>query len=191
MPQMLLFFVSNQFQLFLFRTDINLLLIIIYYENFTIGMDKTILIVEDDEVLIGIYKEILELYDYEVQTALNGVEGVEKFKQIKPSLVILDVNMPGVDGYDTFKQIKEIDKNSNVVIVTSSAEFESKSQEAIKQGLIKVILKPILVDELLKLAKKYTELKLEKRFGDMEEVMLELTVKTNKFLKNFIRKNQK
>ena len=154
-------------------------------------MDKTILIVEDDEVLIGIYKEILELHDYEVQTALNGVEGVEKFKQIKPSLVILDVNMPGVDGYDTFKQIKEIDKNANVVIVTGSAESESKSQEAIKQGLIKVILKPILVDELLKLAKKYTELKLEKRLGDMEEVMSELILKTNKFLKNFTRKNQK
>ena len=152
-------------------------------------MDKTILIVEDDEVLIGIYEEILELHDYEVQTALNGVEGVEKFKQTKSSLVILDVNMPGVDGYDTFKQIKEIDKNANVVIVTGSAEYESKSQEAIKQGLIKVILKPILVEELLKLARKYTELKLEKRFGDMEEVMLELTLKTNKFLKEFIRKN--
>jgi len=99
--------------------------------------------------------------------------------------------MPGVDGYDTFKQIKEIDKNANVVIVTGSAESESKSQEAIKQGLIKVILKPILVDELLKLAKKYTELKLGKKFGDMEEVMLELILKTNKLLKNFTRKNQK
>ena len=128
-------------------------------------MDKTILIVEDDEVLIGIYKEILELHDYEVQTALNGVEGVEKFKQIKPSLVILDVNMPGVDGYDTFKQIKEIDKNANVVIVTGSAESESKSQEAIKQGLIKVILKPILVDELLKLAKKVYWAQTRKKIG--------------------------
>ncbi len=44
-------------------------------------MKKTILIVEDDEDLRGIYKEILELYDYDVQIAFNGLEGVEKFKQ--------------------------------------------------------------------------------------------------------------
>ena len=44
-------------------------------------MGKTILVVEDDEDLHGIYKEILELYDYDVQIALNGLEGVEIFKQ--------------------------------------------------------------------------------------------------------------
>ena len=59
-------------------------------------MDKTILIVEDDEVLIGIYKEILELHDYEVQTALNGVEGVEKFKQIKPKTMGQALRIDGI-----------------------------------------------------------------------------------------------
>jgi len=126
-------------------------------------MNKTILVVEDDKVLIGIYKEILELYNYDVETALNGEEGVEKFKQIKPSLVIMDGDMPVLDGYDAFKQIIEIDKNANVVIVTGFSEFEPKNKEAIKQGLINVIAKPILVDELLNLAKKYTSIKLEKK----------------------------
>jgi len=53
-------------------------------------MGKTVLVVEDDTDLIGMYKEILELHEYDVQTAVNGEEGVEKFKQIKPSLVIMD-----------------------------------------------------------------------------------------------------
>jgi len=53
-------------------------------------MNRTILVVEDDVDLIGIYKEILELHDFDVHTALNGKEGVEKFKQTKPSFVILD-----------------------------------------------------------------------------------------------------
>ena len=127
-----------------------------------LGMDKTVLVVEDDVDLIGIYKEILELHKYNVETALNGQEGVEKFKQIKPSLVIMDGDMPILDGYEAFKQIKEIDKSANVVIVTGFSEFEPKSQEAIKQGLIKVISKPLGVDELLQLAKKYTEISLEK-----------------------------
>ena len=126
------------------------------------GMSRIILVVEDDADLVGIYREILELHEYNVQVAFNGQEGVEKFKQTNPSLVIMDGDMPILDGYEAFKQIKEIDKNANVVIVTGFSEFEPKSQEAIKQGLIKVISKPLGVDELLELAKKYTEISLEK-----------------------------
>ncbi len=125
-------------------------------------MGKTVLVVEDDVDLIGIYKEILELHEFDVQTALNGEEGVEKFKQTKPSLVIMDGEMPVLNGYEAFKKIKEIDKDANVVIVTGFSEFEPKNQEVIEQGLIKVISKPLGVDELLALAKKYTEIKVEK-----------------------------
>ncbi|MFQ5476437.1 MAG: response regulator [Nitrosopumilus sp.] len=124
-------------------------------------MEKTVLVVEDDTDLVGIYKEILELHDYDVQTALNGEKGVEKFKQVKPALVIMDGDMPVLDGYEAFKKIKEIDKDANVVIVTGFSEFEPKSQAAIKQGLIKVISKPLGVDELLILAEKYTAIRLE------------------------------
>ena len=124
-------------------------------------MGRTILVVEDDVDLIGIYKEILELHEFDVDTAVNGEEGVKKFIEIKPSLVIMDGDMPILDGYQAFKQIKEIDANANVVIITGFSEFEPKSQEAIKEGLIKVISKPLGVDELLELAKKYTEIKIE------------------------------
>jgi len=125
-------------------------------------MDRTILLVENDIDLIQVYKEILELHEFDVQTALNGKEGVEKFKQTKPSLVLMDGDMPVLNGFEAFKQIKEIDKTANVVMVTRFIEFEQKSQEAIKLGLIKVISKPLGVEELLNLAKKYTEIKLEK-----------------------------
>jgi len=135
---------------------------IVTYDDVIWVMGKTVLVVEDDVDLIGIYKEILELHEFDVQTALNGEEGVEKFKQTKPSLVIMDGDMPVLDGYEAFKKIKEIDVDANVVIVTGFSELEPKSQAAIKQGLIKVISKPLGVDELLTLAKKYTEIKVEK-----------------------------
>lgn len=122
-------------------------------------MGRTILVVEDDVDLIGIYKEILELHEFDVDTAFDGEEGVKKYIEKRPSLVIMDGDMPILDGYQAFKQIKEIDANANVVIVTGFSEFEPKSQEAIRQGLIKVISKPLGVDELLELAKKYTEIK--------------------------------
>ena len=136
--------------------------LIIKYDCSILGMGRTVLVVEDDVDLLGIYKEILELHEFDVDTAVNGEEGVKKFIETKPSLVIMDGDMPILDGYQAFKQIKEIDTNANVVIVTGFSEFEPKSQEAIKEGLIKVISKPLGVDELLELAKKYSEIKVEK-----------------------------
>lgn len=121
-------------------------------------MGKTVLLVEDDKDLIGIYKEILELHGFDVQTALNGEEGVKKFIEFKPSLVIMDGDMPVLNGYQAFKQIKKNDKDANVVIVTGFSDIELKCHDAIKEGLIKVISKPLGVDELLLLAKKYCEL---------------------------------
>jgi DNA-binding NtrC family response regulator len=70
----------------------------------------------------------------------------------------MDGDMPVLNGYEAFKKIKEIDKNANVIIVTGDSEFESKNQEAIKLGLMKVIPKPLGVDELVELAKKYIEI---------------------------------
>jgi len=119
-------------------------------------MKKTILIVEDDHDLSEIYKEILELDGFDIQIAINGLEGVEKFKEKKPSLVIMDADMPVLDGYKAFKQIREIDNNAQVIIVTGFADNEPRSFEAIKQGLLKIISKPIGVNELRDLVKKYT-----------------------------------
>ena len=64
--------------------------------------------------------------------------------------------MPVLDGYKAFKQIKETDNNANVIIVTGFSDNEPRSKEAIKLGLRKIILKPVGVNELIKLAKKYT-----------------------------------
>ncbi len=121
---------------------------------------NNILVVEDDEDLNQLYKEILELKNFEVHTAKNGQEGVEKFKEINPSLVIMDGDMPVLDGYQAFNQIKEADPKANVVIITGFSEFEPKSQEAIKQGLIKVISKPLRVNQLVELAEKFSEVKI-------------------------------
>ena len=123
-------------------------------------MSSIILLVEDDVDLISIYREILELHGYELESANNGQEAVEKFKKIKPSLVIMDGDMPVLDGYEAFKQIKNIDKDAKVVIVTGYSQLEPKNQEAVKEGLIKVISKPLGVDELISLAKQYTETKI-------------------------------
>ena len=121
---------------------------------------NSILVVEDDEDLNQLYKEILELKNFEVHTAKNGQEGVEKFKEINPSLVIMDGDMPILDGYEAFYQIKKFDKNANVVIVTGMPDYQRQNQDAIKNGLIKVISKPLRVHQLVELAEKLSEVKI-------------------------------
>jgi len=114
-----------------------------------------ILIVEDDEELLNLYVETLEINRFSVQTAIDGEEAIAKYKQIHPDLVVMDGILPKMDGYDAFSQIIEFDKNAKVVIVTGYSEFYEKNKLALKQGLISVISKPIGVEELLNLAKKY------------------------------------
>lgn len=127
-------------------------------------MTKTILVVEDDIELLDLYAEILQVNMYNVQTAINGEEAVSKYKQIHPDLVVMDGDMPKLDGYEAFSQIIEMDKNAKVVIVTGYSEFELKNKRALEQGLVSVISKPIGIDMLLDLAKKYSDVKnLEKQ----------------------------
>ena len=114
-----------------------------------------ILIVEDDEELLNLYVEILEINRFNVQTAINGEEAISKYKQIHPDLVVMDGILPKMDGYDAFSQIIEFDKNAKVVIITGYSEFNAKNKLALEQGLISIIPKPIGIDELLNLAKKY------------------------------------
>jgi len=75
-------------------------------------MDRTVLVVEDDIDLIGIYKEILELHEFDVQTALDGEEEIEKFKQTKSSLVIMDGDMPCLMGTRHSNKSKRLIKTS-------------------------------------------------------------------------------
>ena len=120
-------------------------------------MTKTILVVEDDIELLNLYEEILQVNMYNVQTAINCEEAVSKYRQIHPDLVVMDGNMPKLDGYEAFSQIIEMDKNAKVVIVTGYSEFELKNKRVLEQGLVSVISKPIGVDTLLDLAKKYSD----------------------------------
>jgi len=118
-------------------------------------MGKKILVVEDDTDLLGIYAEILQLNGYDVITASNGQEAILAFKNNSPNLVVMDGDMPILDGFEAFSKIKEINKNANVIIVTGYSDFDKKSKIALQNGLISIISKPISLEMLLDIAKKY------------------------------------
>ncbi len=74
-------------------------------------MEKKILIVDDDEINVGILKELLE-EQYALATASNGQQCLEKIGRFKPDLVLLDILMPGMDGYETCRRIRSPKRNN-------------------------------------------------------------------------------
>lgn len=96
---------------------------------------KTILIAEDYEPLVELYNLWLEV-EYNTITAKDGQEAVDKYKEFKPDLVIMDIKMPVKEGDLAIKEILDIDKGANIIAVTaypySSDELEGV--EVLKKG---------------------------------------------------------
>ena len=82
-------------------------------------MKERILVVDDEEVLRNLAKEVLSEEGYQVTLASSGEEALEQFKRNSFHLVIADLKMPGMDGIELLKKIKEQDKDMQVILLTS------------------------------------------------------------------------
>lgn len=88
--------------------------------------NKKILIAEDDPFLSGMYSEKLELENFDVILAVDGVEAIDKMKIYKPDLVLLDLLMPKKDGFDVLseKLLDDSIKDIPVIILTNLSQKE-------------------------------------------------------------------
>lgn len=85
---------------------------------------KKILLVDDEEGIQMLYREELQDEGYEVISAYTGEEGIQKFQDESPDLVILDIQMPGMNGIETLRQMKMA--NPKLPVILSSAYNEYK-----------------------------------------------------------------
>lgn len=88
-------------------------------------MKKKILVIEDDKNIQNILKEFLVANEYIIDTANDGVEGIEKFRENNPDLILLDLMLPKVDGYAVCEIIRQ---ESKVPIIMLTAKNDSASQ---------------------------------------------------------------
>ncbi|MFZ3166325.1 MAG: response regulator [Candidatus Methanoperedens sp.] len=107
------------------------------------GSKGKVLIVDDEEVNIRIIEAYLNK-EYEIITAQNGKEAMDKIEQDKPDIVLLDIMMPKISGYDVCKSIKENDATRfiPVVMITALSGLEAKVK-AIENGAEDYLTKPI------------------------------------------------
>jgi len=106
-----------------------------------------ILVVDDEEAQRTLLAGFLEKKDYTVTTAALGKEAIDKNRTAGFDLVILDLKMPEIDGIETMAKMKEIDPETDFIILTGYGTVES-AVEAMKLGAYDYLNKPINLDEL-------------------------------------------
>ncbi|MCH7472662.1 response regulator [bacterium] len=103
---------------------------------------QRVLIVDDAAFMRMMIKDILEKNGMEVAgEAENGTVAVEKFRELKPDLVTMDITMPEKDGITALKEILEVDKNAKVVMCSAMGQ-QAMVIEAIQAGAKDFIVKP-------------------------------------------------
>jgi two-component system response regulator AtoC len=126
-----------------------------------------ILVIDDDSSIC----ETLELYlteeGYKVKTALTGTDGLNRFVETSPDVVILDIRLPDIDGFTVLEDLREENENVKVIMITAHHDMES-TIEAMKGGAFDYIHKPVDVDELdIAIKKALNTIDMEKKINGL------------------------
>ena len=109
-----------------------------------------ILIVDDAAFMRKVIKDTLSKSGYtDLYEAVDGADAVEKYNEIQPDLVLMDITMPNMDGLEALKTIRGKDGNANVVMCSAMGQ-ESMVIDAVRSGAKDFIVKPFKPDRVLK-----------------------------------------
>ena len=122
-----------------------------------------ILVVDDDKEIVGAIKKRLEMEDYEIITAYNGLEAMDVLVEQEVQLLIIDVMMPKMDGLSATMKIRE-SKNIPIIILSAKTE-ESDKILGLSMGADDYVSKPFRPDELV--ARVKSQLRRYMQFGGM------------------------
>jgi len=120
-------------------------------------MAQKVLIVDDAAFMRMLLKDIITKAGYEVVgEAGNGAEAVQKYKELKPDVVTMDITMPQMDGIQAIKEIKKIDPDAKIIVCSAMGQ-QAMVVEAIQAGAKDFIVKPFqrsrVVEALAKVSK--------------------------------------
>ena len=119
-------------------------------------MAKRVMIVEDNELNMKLFKDLIEASGYETIRTRNGLEALDLARAHKPDLILMDIQLPEVSGLEVTKWIKEDDKLHRIPIIAVTAFAMKGDEERIRQGGCEAyISKPISVVSFVETIKSY------------------------------------
>jgi anti-anti-sigma factor len=83
-----------------------------------------VLVIDDEQPTLSMFRLFLDAYGFEVHTAENGEEGLERFAETEPPIVFTDIKMPGMDGIEVLGRIKEAKPETEVIVITGHGDMD-------------------------------------------------------------------
>ena len=112
-------------------------------------MAKKILLIDDSEMVLQILGAMIEDVGYELETASDGMQGLEELGENDYDCLITDLNMPVMDGYTFIKKVREMEKYSDTPIIIVTTEKEASDKEkGFEVGADIYLVKPVQKEEL-------------------------------------------
>ncbi len=119
-------------------------------------MAKTVLIVEDNELNMKLFHDLLEAHGYRTIQTRNGIEALDLARAHHPDLILMDIQLPEVSGLEVTKWIKEDDDLRSIPVIAVTAFAMKGDEERIRQGGCEAyISKPISVVKFLETVRAY------------------------------------
>ena len=115
-------------------------------------MDKSILLVDDEEGIRKVLSILLADMGYQVHTAATGAEALRTFEKLRPSMVLTDIKMPEMDGIELLRKLKQISPDTEVIMITGHGDMDL-AIKSVKYEATDFVTKPIN-DEVLEIALK-------------------------------------
>ena len=117
---------------------------------------KTILVVEDNELNMKLFRDLLEVQGYRVLQTRDGMEALKLARQHRPDLILMDIQLPGVSGLEVTKWIKDDNTLRAIPIIAVTAFAMKGDEEKIRRGGCEAYLaKPISVMNFLKTVEQF------------------------------------
>lgn len=117
-------------------------------------MVNGILIVDDAAFMRMMIKDVLSKNGFEIcGEAENGAKAIEKYKELNPDLVIMDITMPEVDGIQAVKEIRKINSSAKIIMCSAMGQ-QAMVIEAIQAGAKDFIVKPFQAERIIEAVKK-------------------------------------
>lgn len=117
---------------------------------------KTVLVVEDNELNMKLFHDLLEANGYNTIETRNGLEAIELARRSRPDLILMDIQLPEVSGLEVTKWLKEDDDLRSIPVIAVTAFAMKGDEERIRQGGCEAYLsKPISVAKFIETVKAY------------------------------------
>lgn len=119
-------------------------------------MTKRVMIVEDNELNMKLFNDLLQAQNYQTIQTFNGLEALDLARQHRPDLILMDIQLPEVSGLEVTKWLKEDDDLARIPVIAVTAFAMKGDEERIRQGGCEAyISKPISVVKFIETVKSY------------------------------------